>query len=1612
MRMKYVALIACLFLALSSVTAFAAISDKVAIQGRLTNSTGSLITSNLDFTFKIYNDSSAGTLLFTENWNASTACGQVNVQQGIFNAYLGTCSDPGPALSSLLFDEPYWLDITINGSALTPRHRISSSAYGFRANITEFLGGTETKATVNLNMNDKNITSISWLNDLMQFVTGGINLTTNFIKAGWVNATDVNVSNNLCLGGTCLAVWPSAISQLPAGNISNGTFGSNIADTGNYGFPADLSMVGSLVTSNNISIGPSAGMATGDTALAIGWDASAIGSYASALGKSANASGQSSTAIGHGTKAGSIYSTAVGYNSKAASDNAIAVGSTANALGSKSAAFGILANASGASSLALGGNAYAIADYSVVINTGSDPSKNLTNNVASSFMIGSQGTNVFFINGSGYVGIGTSSPANKFEVAGDINASSGSLIFYNELMPDGATCSDGQTLNRTSANTWACANFPSASGDITDVLAGFGITVDNSGGPQPRVNLSSSSAGDALTYSAGVLNVANGTGLEINSDTIRIADGGVTNAKIAANAVNTTQIIDGTILAADLTSDLGLGWANLTTYPAGCSAGQAVRIINDTLTCIDVPSAVTQLPAGNISNGTFGSNIADTGNYKFPADLNVSGNIYAMNITLGSSTSFINGTHAGIGTATPTTKLQINSTNGSAYGGGIINDPGLIIDSGLADGDGSYAHNGITFVGDAGNKAFIYQIHDDNADSKLVLGSNNTERIRIVSTGRVGIGSTNPNSLVEINGTGGDWSSNLGFKRIVASKVYDSRIAVAADGLLFRNFNATTNDNVSFAFRNSADTNIVTMMGGGNVGINDTLPNATLEVAGSVGITSNGGLPTDTAYGLFMAGNYTSPVAGRIFVGDGSGWKLYFSQRASSVNTDLVTIEDSGDVGIGTTSPTNKFVINRSATTNNTVGTYHMLIETDGTDLLTLGADANNAYIQSWAGKPLVINGQGNNVSFPNANTLVTIGTSTPYYGFQLTTEGDSGLGYTAMFRTGASSSGAALGTSGTAGWVQGLTSGGGAANLTLNGNGGYVGIGTNAPVSNLHVYGTDAEVLVEYSGSSRGGLRAMSSQRIAFLTTTSNDELVFGSENGMKGTFTEVMRIDNGNSRVGIGTTAPQSRLDMGSYGSANTISWGGATGTAWIATIGSASSSGALSMMYISKFNATAGSEQYLTSYPGTYSPSIVRAYEGIQFIVAPSLNRAADTVIDFNAYTRMKVMNTGDVNITTGSLIFGGGNISIGTGVTAAHANATVIGRDSDSTGVFAVVIGHNATGGSSDVAIGKNALVDASGSGDYAGTAIGRDAWARYEGTAIGYGAQAAGQSEATAIGWQTRSYGTGSIAIGPSATAGMDGNFYAIAIGAHSFSNAYDSIAIGDWSNATDQGAVAFGAFTNATGYSAYAIGANAKATAAAAFAIGASSTNSNNYSVAIGDATANLFVDFETNRVGVNTRTPVKTVDIVGDLNVTGSIWQGVTQGGAADHVVDIAEYIKAKDVEAGDVAIIDPENNATVIKSFKSYDSSVAGVVSTSPAFVIAARPDGVPLALAGRVPTKVSTENGPIARGDLLTTSNTPGHAMKCEERTKCAGAIIGKALEPLESGKGKIMILITMM
>jgi hypothetical protein len=133
----------------------------------------------------------------------------------------------------------------------------------------------------------------------------------------------------------------------------------------------------------------------------------------------------------------------------------------------------------------------------------------------------------------------------------------------------------------------------------------------------------------------------------------------------------------------------------------------------------------------------------------------------------------------------------------------------------------------------------------------------------------------------------------------------------------------------------------------------------------------------------------------------------------------------------------------------------------------------------------------------------------------------------------------------------------------------------------------------------------------------------------------------------------------------------------------------------------------------------------------------------------------------------------------------------------------------------------------------------------------------------------------------------------------------------------------------------------------------------------------------------------------------------------------DFAELMSFQGVaaacEPGDVLAVSADSDRAVALASEPYSTMVMGVYSEKPGLVgsphvMEGQGDHeVAVAIVGIVPCKVSAENGPIRRGDLLVTSSTAGHAMRAD--TPTPGTILGKALGELESGTGVIDVLVTL-
>lgn len=210
--------------------------------------------------------------------------------------------------------------------------------------------------------------------------------------------------------------------------------------------------------------------------------------------------------------------------------------------------------------------------------------------------------------------------------------------------------------------------------------------------------------------------------------------------------------------------------------------------------------------------------------------------------------------------------------------------------------------------------------------------------------------------------------------------------------------------------------------------------------------------------------------------------------------------------------------------------------------------------------------------------------------------------------------------------------------------------------------------------------------------------------------------------------------------------------------------------------------------------------------------------------------------------------------------------------------------------------------------------------------------------------------------------------------------------------------------------------------------------------------------------VGIGTLSPVTKLDVAGDITanrlilradpvapmnaavlavdpgVTNFIPYNTTLGHALNLVAhdatvrtltilggaDFAEPfpITEESIDQGSVVVIDAKAPGKLRRSTEAYDKRVAGVVSGAngvrPGITLRQEgllDNGEMVALTGRVYVKASAANGPIEPGDLMTTSDLPGHAMKATDHQRRQGAILGKAMTSLEQGQGLVLVLVTL-
>lgn len=172
----------------------------------------------------------------------------------------------------------------------------------------------------------------------------------------------------------------------------------------------------------------------------------------------------------------------------------------------------------------------------------------------------------------------------------------------------------------------------------------------------------------------------------------------------------------------------------------------------------------------------------------------------------------------------------------------------------------------------------------------------------------------------------------------------------------------------------------------------------------------------------------------------------------------------------------------------------------------------------------------------------------------------------------------------------------------------------------------------------------------------------------------------------------------------------------------------------------------------------------------------------------------------------------------------------------------------------------------------------------------------------------------------------------------------------------------------------------------------------------------------------INCNNDFGKVQIGGDTTVAGTMTANTVQITGGSDLAEPYKIAASGDVQPlpGMVVAIDPQQTGQMRVCARAYDNTVGGIISGAngikPGVVLRQAgtvADGtLPIASIGRVWCWCDADaGGAITPGDLLTTSDTPGHAMRVGDYAKAHGAILGKAMSPLKSGKGLVLVLVTL-
>ena len=577
--------------------------------------------------------------------------------------------------------------------------------------------------------------------------------------------------------------------------------------------------------------------------------------------------------------------------------------------------------------------------------------------------------------------------------------------------------------------------------------------------------------------------------------------------------------------------------------------------------------------AGSLITGTLAyATVLSSSSSSTPLQLGTSG---AVRMTI------LGAGNVGIGTTSPgaykvalssslSTALSINTTSG-AIGIDLFNSGVQLASIGTGNNVASGGVNTDLGFGTAGTSGNIV----------FATGASYTERLRITSTGNIGIGATAPSTVLDVdinrasqtdgirikNSNTGGYGHELNFNLYG----YAGSTVGSFDVLSVRTqYNGTTGY-VTFLTKAQPQSTAVQslfLQGDGNVGIGTASPTYHLQVAGTGTQTSVASFRYDTGI-IGEVGILSDATGGLLFARDGSGTS---NTQINGKTNGHSYFNSGGNVGIGTTTPTYALHINDTASPYNAfsagiLGTDLLKVNANGISLepYATGNGSDGIYVkaydstwnlrtviqvinQSAAVSPhLVLQPAGGNVGIGTTSPLTTLQVGGGAGTLSIINTGDYDGSTTSVLGIGRNTvvgdAYLSIGTNQTNdySYLQSQNAGAGYYKLLLNPNGGNVGIGTTSPSQALHVSGSARITGAIIDSSNSAGTNG----QVLTSTVTGTAWSSSGASVGGTGTAGKITKwssasvladsvITESSGNIGI-DTAPTQKLDVN-----GNIGWG----------------------------------------------------------------------------------------------------------------------------------------------------------------------------------------------------------------------------------------------------------------------------------------------------------------------------------------------------------------------------------------------------------------------------------------------------------------------------------------